>query len=218
MTFKLLFTWLVLALVSVVDGQSVNFTGYLSDNLCLIVLTPITGINITLQAPNHTKQCLLLEECVTSGYSVMEEDTNMYKVKYQFDAEGARLAEAAVRAANCETGFLVTVSGTEQGAASYQGTTTYNGGATSFGTILATTSLTVECAFGETPSTTSIPSSSSGLDELDDSSIQILAALIALAAVIIAVFEILGSRFKVPKGAKTTDSVEETKAPKVTRL
>ena len=45
----------------------------MSDTVCIGIINGVDFTNITTNAPAHTIQCMLLQYCIDSGYTIMEE-------------------------------------------------------------------------------------------------------------------------------------------------
>ena len=62
---------------------------YLADTVCIGIINGNDYTNITTNAPAHTIQCMLLQYCIDSGYTIMEEFNSsggawnsIYKVRF----------------------------------------------------------------------------------------------------------------------------------------
>jgi hypothetical protein len=64
-----------------------------------------------LVAEAHTKQCLVMPECVKNGYGIYTRDNKFYN----FDEAGNRKALALVRASKKEDDFEIQVTGQIEG-------------------------------------------------------------------------------------------------------
>jgi hypothetical protein len=99
---------LLLAFVSVVavaglHAQAQSVSGYLVDLKCATTRANDAGF-----PADHTKECMLMEACVKSGYGVMTADKKLIK----FDAAGNAKANALLKATNRDKDWRVTVKGT----------------------------------------------------------------------------------------------------------
>lgn len=81
-----------------------TFKGYLVDVMC--------GTHHASEGAaygeKHDKKCLLMEECVKSGYSLLTADNQVLK----FDSKGNSMALALVKKTEREKDWRVTVTGT----------------------------------------------------------------------------------------------------------
>lgn len=159
---------------------------------------------------------------------------NKYGAKYQIDASDVIPQVVPVlESASCISNFSVTVVGTELGGATYNGQSTYNGGAMSFGTVLKLKSITGMCGgdvilppagasttapLSPQPSSTASPSSPSDPqsnraddgDKYTSSTIGIIAGLTTIALIIMIVFEVAGSRIQTDTQKLTYDKPSST--------
>ena len=112
-------------------GQRVSFTGIITDTLCLDYAMKEL-INVTTNAPNHTRNCIL--ECFDfgSGFTVLGQFENAsmpagieYRGMYRLDPLGMNLA-IQLLIGSCKTKNLtVTVTGVDRGIATYRGEPLY---------------------------------------------------------------------------------------------
>ena len=120
----------------------VTFTGFLADTICIGIINSVDGTNVTTDAPAHTVDCMLLQYCIDSGFTIMEEVDGNYKAKYQLDAHGVTLAVAALQELGVQgvvNNVNFTVTGIPGAAATYSNAATYNG--QPLGVVLATSAV-----------------------------------------------------------------------------
>ena len=113
--------------------------------MCIGILNSVDGTNITTNAPAHTVDCLLLQYCIDSGFTVMEEVGGYYKAKYQLDPNGVTLAVAALQQLKTQgvvNNVQFTVTGVPGAAATYNNDIIYNG--QPLGLVLAVSAVVAE--------------------------------------------------------------------------
>jgi hypothetical protein len=81
-----------------------SWTGYLVDKMCNKDITYDKG-------PGHTKECLLAEDCISTGFGVAMSDGKWVA----FDKKGNDLAAKYLNSSKKSKGFLITVSGKLKG-------------------------------------------------------------------------------------------------------
>lgn len=92
--------------LQVISAQSApqTFKGYLVDVMC--------GTHHAQEGAaygeKHDKKCLLMDDCVKSGYALLTADNQVLK----FDSKGSAMALALVKKTEREKDWRVTVSGT----------------------------------------------------------------------------------------------------------
>ena len=109
MNRKLLVIMLTLALAAIAYAQnskSVTVTGYLIDNACE------DSAKDANRAKGHSVSCALMDSCEKSGYSVVTDDNQRYKLSEKGDGLAAELLK------NTKTtkGVKVTVEGNYNGS------------------------------------------------------------------------------------------------------
>ena len=95
----------LVASVALVRAQAPaqTVTGYLVDVKCATSRANDAGF-----PAEHTKDCMLMDACMKSGYGVMTADKKLIK----FDAAGNKKALALLKATNRDKEWKVTVTGT----------------------------------------------------------------------------------------------------------
>jgi hypothetical protein len=107
----------VLGSVSVVNASAAEIKGILMDKQCapkaeLRIVPPpkmMEGGRVVAEA--HTRECLLMPECVKSGYVVYTNDDKFLTL----DPAGSRKAEEAIKASKKLDDFEVVVTGEVHG-------------------------------------------------------------------------------------------------------
>ena len=161
-------------------AAEVTVTGYLTDTVCIGIINSADSTNITTDAPAHTVECMLLQYCIDSGFTVMEKVGDNYIARYQLDANGVNLAVAALQGLRDQgvvNNVQFTVTGVDTGvAATYTDAVTYNG--QPLGVVIATTAVVAETPGAEitagNPGVADLNSRSSGDDESRSSSKAVL--------------------------------------------
>ena len=62
---------LIVVVIEIIVGCQLS--RYLSDTICIGIINSVDNTNITTNARAHTIQCMLLQYCIDSGYTIMEE-------------------------------------------------------------------------------------------------------------------------------------------------
>jgi hypothetical protein len=93
----------LVASVALVRAQAETVSGYLVDVKC-----GTTRANDAGFPAEHTKECMLMDACMKSGYGVMTADKKLIK----FDAAGNEKALALLKATKKDKDWKVTVKGT----------------------------------------------------------------------------------------------------------
>ena len=93
----------LVASVALVRAQAQTVSGYLVDVKCGTARANEAGF-----PADHTKECMLMDACMKSGYGVMTADKKLIK----FDAAGNKKALALLKATNRDKEWKVTVTGT----------------------------------------------------------------------------------------------------------
>jgi len=110
MNRKLLVIALSLACAAMLYAQNpeaVKVTGYLIDNMCAG-----SAKDLATRAKGHTTSCALMDNCETSGYSVVTEDNKRYKLT----AKGDGMAAELLKSTKTTKGVKVAVEGNYNGS------------------------------------------------------------------------------------------------------
>ena len=86
--------------------KSVTINGYLIDNACAE-----SAKDIGTRAKNHSTTCALMDSCEKSGYSVVADDSKVYKL----DDKGNDSAADLLKNTKTKKGVKVAVEGTVDG-------------------------------------------------------------------------------------------------------
>jgi hypothetical protein len=91
------------AAVARIQAQAQTVSGYLVDVKCGTARASEAGF-----PADHTKDCMLMDACMKSGYGVMTADKKLIK----FDAAGNKMALVLLKKTNKDKDWKVTVKGT----------------------------------------------------------------------------------------------------------
>ena len=86
------------------QGKKVVFAGYLMDQMCG------ADVKDTAKAAEHTKECALMDHCVTAGYGIFAEGKFI-----KFDIDGNKKAKTFFENSKKEKDIQVIVEGTLNG-------------------------------------------------------------------------------------------------------
>jgi len=191
---------LAVLMMAVLSVESIAFTGYISDTICLTIINNVDFTNITLNAPNHSLACLNLQYCIDSGFTIMEykEAENIYAAKYQVAASDVPKVVAVLTAATCKNNFTVSVTGTEGSAATFASANRYNGGALSFGTILNLETIEGICGGDIEAETTPAFTAATPLHESSVVAIAVVVSVVVISLAVIIAFELVGRKAETP--------------------
>jgi hypothetical protein len=168
-------------------ADPVTFTGFLADTVCLGIINSVDSTNVTTDAPAHTVECMLLQYCIDSGFTILEEVGGNYRAKYQLDANGVTLAVAALRELSTlgvVNNVNFTVTGIPGAAATFNDAATYNG--QPLGVVLATSAVVAGTPGAEITNTSTDDSSASDtvVEEIEVVG-GIVIGLVAVAAIVV---------------------------------
>ena len=97
---------LAAAMLYAQGDKSVTINGYLIDNAC-----GESAKDIGTRAKNHSTTCALMDSCEKSGYSVVADDSKVYKL----DDKGNDSAADLLKNTKTKKGVKVAVEGTVDG-------------------------------------------------------------------------------------------------------
>lgn len=111
MNRKLLVVILSLAFAAMLYAQNpeaVKVTGYLIDNACAG-----SAKDLATRAKGHSTSCALMDNCETSGYSVVTDDNKRYKLTAKGDGMAAELLKNTKTAKGVKVAVEGNYNGTE---------------------------------------------------------------------------------------------------------
>lgn len=89
-------------------GMTVSITGFIIDNLCWEQPNHIgfDKVNLATNPQDHTLDCLLNDNCVKSGYALLEKEIqgDSYEIKYQLNEAGNEIMEELLKAEKARVG------------------------------------------------------------------------------------------------------------------
>ena len=102
----------ILAAIVVLQAQTpkaVTIEGYIIDNACADAHKKDAAFGSMVK--KHPKSCALMDNCVSSGYSVLTSDAKLYKL----DQAGNDSTEALLKSSSTKAGLAVVIEGTVDG-------------------------------------------------------------------------------------------------------